>query len=154
MTEDELQSLLRLKRYEQPEEGYFDDFLQEFQERQRSELLQTSARGLVMERVKTWFDFSQVTNRLILGAGVACAACVAVALAVQLLPEANSGQDVVSTEVLTPVNAENAEEKLMLTLKDVQIADSELVREQMIPIDFSQPVVAENPVFISDYNVF
>ncbi len=56
MTDKELQELIRLKRFEQPEEGYFEDFLQEFQQRQRSEMLKTSAGSLFVERVKTRFS--------------------------------------------------------------------------------------------------
>lgn len=53
--EKKLQELLNLKRYEKPREGYFEDFLEEFQSRQRSELLHRSSTGLFLERVSTWF---------------------------------------------------------------------------------------------------
>ena len=44
MNEDvNLSKLLRLKRYEQPPPGYFDDFLHEFQRRQRAEALRRPA---------------------------------------------------------------------------------------------------------------
>jgi hypothetical protein len=36
---DQVGRLLRLKRYEQPPPGYFENFLQEFRRRQRDELL-------------------------------------------------------------------------------------------------------------------
>ncbi|CAN5429777.1 hypothetical protein BH23VER1_BH23VER1_15550 [soil metagenome] len=52
----ELQRLLRLKQYERPPEGYFDEFLQEFQSRQRRELLHRSAHGIFFERVGTYFS--------------------------------------------------------------------------------------------------
>lgn len=51
----DLESLLRLKRYEQPPEGYFENFTESFKERQRAEMLQQSARGLFVERVSTYF---------------------------------------------------------------------------------------------------
>lgn len=50
----DIERLLRLKRYEQPPEGYYEDFIQRFKERQRSEMLRLSARGLLLERVSTW----------------------------------------------------------------------------------------------------
>lgn len=57
---NDIEKLIRLKRYEKPKDGYFEDFLREFQSRQRSELLQRSARGLFLERVGTYFsDFSR-----------------------------------------------------------------------------------------------
>ena len=37
--ENEIGKLLRLKRYEQPPPGYFENFLHEFHRRQRDELL-------------------------------------------------------------------------------------------------------------------
>ena len=44
-------NLLRLKRYEQPPPGYFDDFLREFQRRQRVEALRRSPWSAFWERV-------------------------------------------------------------------------------------------------------
>jgi len=53
---DEIQRLLRLKRYESPGEEYFQKFLEEFKDRQRAELLHRSARGLLVERFSMWFS--------------------------------------------------------------------------------------------------
>jgi hypothetical protein len=39
MDNDSISRLLKLKRYETPPEGYFDDFLSEFQLRQRAEVI-------------------------------------------------------------------------------------------------------------------
>lgn len=52
----DIEKLIRLKRFEQPPEGYFDDFLLEFQSRQRSELLKRSAHSLFFERLGTYFS--------------------------------------------------------------------------------------------------
>ncbi|MGI8602140.1 MAG: hypothetical protein ACR2OZ_03975 [Verrucomicrobiales bacterium] len=46
----DLEKLLRLKRYELPPAGYFEDFLVEFQRRQRAELLHLSSWQLWVER--------------------------------------------------------------------------------------------------------
>ena len=46
-----LSKLLRLKRYEQPPPGYFEDFLREFQRRQRTEALRRPAWSLLWERL-------------------------------------------------------------------------------------------------------
>jgi hypothetical protein len=43
--------LLRLKRYEQPPPGYFDDFLHEFQRRQRAEALRRPSWAVLWERI-------------------------------------------------------------------------------------------------------
>ncbi len=57
---DEIQKLIRLKRHELPPEGFVDDFMTSFRERQRSEMLHRSARGLLWERVRSYF--SEVLN--------------------------------------------------------------------------------------------
>ena len=52
MNEDvNLSKLLRLKRYEQPPPGYFDDFLREFQRRQRAEALRRPAWAVLWDRI-------------------------------------------------------------------------------------------------------
>ncbi len=53
---EDIQRLIRLKRHEMPPEGFVNDFVIALQERQRADLLQKSARGLLWERVTTYFD--------------------------------------------------------------------------------------------------
>jgi hypothetical protein len=53
---EDIQRLIRLKRHEQPPPGFVDDFVGRLQHRQRAELLQQSARGLLWERVNTYFE--------------------------------------------------------------------------------------------------
>ncbi len=54
--DDEVQKLIALKRYETPGDAYYEQFLENFKERQRSEMLRHSSRALLAERVSTWFD--------------------------------------------------------------------------------------------------
>lgn len=56
MDENTVKHLIRLKRYEQPEEGYFDAFLRDFHHRQRQELLKGSSLSLLMERLNTYLS--------------------------------------------------------------------------------------------------
>jgi len=49
--EEQISKLLRLKRHEQPPPGYFEDFLQEFQSRQRTELIRRPLWEIVWDRV-------------------------------------------------------------------------------------------------------
>lgn len=51
---DDIERLIRLKRYESPGEAYYSAFLEDLKERQRAGMLQTSARNLLMERIGTW----------------------------------------------------------------------------------------------------
>ncbi len=52
---EDIQRLIRLKRHELPPQDFVEDFVSSLKERHRSELLQGSARGLLWERVTTYF---------------------------------------------------------------------------------------------------
>lgn len=53
LDEKELQSLLRLKRYERPSDPrYFESFLEEFRNRQRADYMRTPLRTMVIERIE------------------------------------------------------------------------------------------------------
>ena len=52
----DVQKLIRLKRFECPPEGAVDDFLDEFQRRQRSQALTGSSTKLLFERVATYMS--------------------------------------------------------------------------------------------------
>lgn len=76
---EEIQRLIRLKKYETPGDEYFQNFLEDFKERQRGEMLQQSARGLLFERVTMWFDeFS--SPRWLVPAGATAAAALALGI--------------------------------------------------------------------------
>jgi len=52
----DVQKLIRLKRFESPPEGAVDDFLDEFQRRQRSEVMTGSSLKLFFERLSTYMS--------------------------------------------------------------------------------------------------
>ena len=55
MTDEQLSALLRIKRYEQPPPGYFDQLLRDVHRRQRAELLQRPLWKIALERMQTFF---------------------------------------------------------------------------------------------------
>lgn len=69
----ELQSLLRLKNYERPAEGYFEDFLDEFHRRQRMERVSEPQNVSIFQKISAWFG-EMGAAKWAYGAGVAYAA--------------------------------------------------------------------------------
>jgi hypothetical protein len=54
--EEQLQRLLRLKRHERPDEDFVPEFLTAFQKRQRTDMMQYSARAILWERLCVFID--------------------------------------------------------------------------------------------------
>lgn|GEM_PF-984961 len=93
-----VQQLLRLKRHETPGEDFVEDFLKTFNERQRSELLKQSARGLLWERLTTYWDHRLSSKWALAGA----AAVLVLGLAWTQLPVELPQSGLVAEEV--PLN--------------------------------------------------
>ena len=79
---DEIARLLRLKRYERPPHGYFENFLHEFRRRQRDELLRQPIWSVCTDRARD-FVFRHNVRPLVwypagLAAGLACAAIISI----------------------------------------------------------------------------
>jgi hypothetical protein len=83
---DEIQKLLRLKRHEQPPPGYFEDFLTEFQSRQRNELLREPLWKIAFARIGAFFT---TDRRAQWAYGMATVAVVAMA-GVSMVPRGDS----------------------------------------------------------------
>ena len=69
--ENDIQNLLRLKRYEQPGPEYFDRFLRDFQHRQRAELLRLPLWKIALHRVEAFFSEPSLPQLAYAGATVA-----------------------------------------------------------------------------------
>ena len=79
LNDNEIAKLLRLKRYEQPPTGYFDNFLHEFHRRQRDELLREPLWRICLNRAQ---DFMLRLNLSTLTSYPAAATAVLVCAAV------------------------------------------------------------------------
>lgn len=82
-----VQQLLRMRRNQVPSDEFVEDFLADFKERQRAEMLKQSARGLLWERWTTYWE-NRIASKWAL-AGVAAA--LALSLGLMLFPKANEG---------------------------------------------------------------
>jgi hypothetical protein len=75
--DNEIARLLRLKRYEQPPPGYFENFLHEFHRRQRDELLRQPVWRICLERAQNFM--SQLDKRSLASYPTAVAAMLVAA---------------------------------------------------------------------------
>jgi hypothetical protein len=87
MSHEPMHRIIRLKRYEQPPEGYFDGFLHEFHRRQRAELLRPSIGELIMERIHAILSEIRVPAMAYAGA-----AAVAVVASVMILRQPGASE--------------------------------------------------------------
>jgi hypothetical protein len=77
--DNEITKLLRLKRYEQPHPGYFENFLHEFHRRQRDELLREPLWRICIDRARDFaFSFNLSTLTSYPAAVTAVLVCAAV----------------------------------------------------------------------------
>jgi hypothetical protein len=78
--DNEIARLLRLKRYEQPPPGYFENFLHEFHRRQRDEMLRQPLWRICLERAHSFmfrFDVRSLASYPVAAAAVlVCAAVI------------------------------------------------------------------------------
>ncbi|GEM_PF-499236 len=91
---EDIHRLIQLKKYETPGDEYFQNFLEDFKDRQRSEMLRQSARGLLLERVSMWFDEINGTRWLVPAGATAVAAIALGVYAVR--PTLSENRDVSS----------------------------------------------------------
>ncbi len=123
---DEVQQLLRLKRYETPGEEYFDSFLNDFKDRQRSELLSRSARSILTERVTVWFDELGSAKWLVPAGAAAAAIGVGVFVntrqpADNNMPQGIAGRDLLPSEETQPVQPPAETFDISLPPKDSRV---------------------------------
>lgn len=74
---EDIQRLIRLKRFEAPKEDFVEDFLAKFHEHQRSEMLRQSSLSLLWERMTTYFD-DLIAPRMVLVPAALCVGLLAI----------------------------------------------------------------------------
>jgi hypothetical protein len=87
--DDEIAKLLRLKRYEQPPPGYFENFLHEFHRRQRDELLRRPLWRICLDRAHDFMfglNLSTLTSSPVAAAAILICAAV-ISLKIYQAPE-------------------------------------------------------------------
>jgi hypothetical protein len=101
--ENDIGTLLRLKRHEQPPPGYFDEFLHEFHRRQRAELLRQPLWRLALQRAQDFmFQLNVPTLSSYPAAMAAVVVCAAVlSLKVYQTPDAGHSANVAAAEHAT-----------------------------------------------------
>jgi hypothetical protein len=103
--ENDIATLLRLKRHEQPPPGYFDNFLHEFHRRQRAELLKQPLWRIAMQRAHDFvfqFDARSLTSYPVAAAAVVVCAAV---LTVNVAQTRDDSVSVASADRQAPVVA-------------------------------------------------
>jgi len=146
----EISKLLQLKQYEQPEEAFFDDFLQDFKARQRTELMQVSARALFIERLMTFFKERNAYQ----WAGVGALACCVLGLVVfsqsnkQEASSAVSSYQAPKMKPETDAKPQQASQDFA-TLSEVQIDSpiEELTDVEFVFVDLNQKFLSEDVEF-------
>src|SRR5437868_10693777 len=86
--DNEIAKLLRLKRYEQPPLGYFDNFLHEFHRRQRDELLRQPLWRICLERTHDFMFRLNVPSLTSYPAAIAAVLICAAVISFRLYQEA------------------------------------------------------------------
>ncbi|MCX6966784.1 MAG: hypothetical protein NTZ46_03225 [Verrucomicrobia bacterium] len=118
-----LSTLLRLKRFEQPPPGYFDDFLHEFQTRQRMELLRRPAWRIALDRLATLWNPNITLARFSYASASFAVLCVAGALTFNMLQHPGSSVGA-SAEIL----AANATRNTPVIKPAMQVASAPRAR--------------------------
>src|SRR5437773_11449266 len=88
--DNEIARLLRLKRYEQPPPGYFENFLHEFHRRQRDELLRQPLWRICRERAHDFMFRLDVRSLASYPAAVAAVLVCAAVLSPKIHQEAQT----------------------------------------------------------------
>jgi hypothetical protein len=112
---EQIGALLALKRHERPEEGYMQDFLTEFHQRQRQEAVNRGGLSRMFGRLNEWFgELGGV--KWAYGAGLAYAAVMAAFFLVPRNAESEKFAPVPVKHEVVPARAPSVEQLEQLDL--------------------------------------
>ncbi|PWT78791.1 MAG: hypothetical protein C5B58_14745 [Acidobacteria bacterium] len=106
--DNEIARLLRLKRYEQPPPGYFENFLHEFHRRQRDEMLRQPLWRICLERAHSFMFRFDVRSLASYPAAVAAVLVCAAVISLKIYQQPETGRVAFQspTALSIPANAE------------------------------------------------
>jgi hypothetical protein len=102
--DNEIGKLLRLKKYEQPPPGYFEDFLHEFHRRQRDELLRQPLWNVIWQRLHDSFFRLNIPSLTSYPAAVAAVLVCAAVVSLKIYQAPAPDSFAVNTEAVMPVS--------------------------------------------------
>lgn len=102
--DNEIGKLLRLKRYEQPPPGYFEDFLHEFHRRQRDELLREPLWSVLWQRLTNSFFRLHLPSLTSYPAAVAAVLLCAAVVSLKIYQAPAPEHFAISSEEFAPVS--------------------------------------------------
>ena len=97
----EISKLLRLKKYEQPPAGYFENFLHEFHRRQRDELLRQPLWRICLERAQDFMFRLNVSSLASYPAAVAAVLVCAAVVSLKIYQQPEPAKIIASRSVLS-----------------------------------------------------
>ena len=101
--DDEIGKLLRLKKFEQPPPGYFENFLHEFHRRQRDELLREPLWSVVWQRLSDSFFRLNIPSLTSYPAAVAAVLVCAAVVSLKVYQAPQPDGYAINTEAAAPV---------------------------------------------------
>src|SRR3954470_11863291 len=107
--DNEISRLLRLKKYEQPPPGYFDNFLHDFHRRQRDELLREPVWRIALQRAQEFMLRLNVPTLTSYPAAATAVLICAAILSLKIYQTPVQRAQIASQDrqvIVSPVNAE------------------------------------------------
>jgi hypothetical protein len=146
---NDIQNLLRLKRYEQPPQEYYDRFLREFQQRQRAELIRQPLWKIAFQRVQAFFSEPLISQFAYAGATAAVLLVAGVA-SVKIINSGNAdvAGPVALASAVAPQSVVPRQNSMGLVEPRIRLADWSTFPNQ--PVAPGAQTAATNPHYVID----